>query len=837
MNTKLIVGILLLCTVIAIIYYLYNNQENTTSTIEELDNLTTEENTELQDNAVEQAADDQKMAITQGLDDIAELDPEAAQVIQEAFSEDAKDKKTSQACMVSPPCPDGMSLNTETNCCDVGEMSEKNRKKQQTIMYMNMGVGMAVDFAAQTAALAAAKTALRSGKKLAVYTASKLSKKFAAKVAAGQLGKEGFEKAAKELGEKAAKEAAERAGKEISQEAVEKAGEKAAKAAAKKLSGKVGKEAVEKAGQKIIQKATAKATAKASQAAARMTAKGAVTVGRSAGKAAAKSAAKGLMKLGKSLKPGPMMIFDMASMLADVIDIAGYGSFAPNEENVKTLEGIYYEIQKESIEIEAGEPKPQYPPLFQIAVIFPNQFNIALTNYTAERIIKAQTLLAEEGYSGEEIAEYTEYGDEEMEAFVTPDTAKNRDEIIYNKILGLLPEAFEPLIQLYPDYSTLGNEDGDGVVYGISLSKPGIQWWYNRPETKKIIQESYDKMKWTAANPEKSAKAQEEVAKKQALLVAEIEKEGIKLARLTEIVDELSEMTKVKPGPDYPLPVYSKEYYAVDKKNPMKDDNSQKKRRVKEGLVGGEVANKITSTIKDKIPNMIVQQLPNAIPQALPVMGIKMGCEDPAASANMLNMIPGIKKSKVGKFFASGDVKRDGVFFDPFRGVCEYPENFCNAMGGLKHRRIRDGRYTDCIQRTDAASRLGKVFLGETVTKGLTEIAQIIKVMKMRDLGKLATGCRPGYEQRGPFCLKKCELYGKGWTSRGEASMECKRACPKGTKSNGLYSCTMGKQLGKMVPRKTATKDCPPPPSNAQWTRELHDGEKPKYWSKRRALW
>ena len=341
-------------------------------------------------------------------------------------------------------------------------------------------------------------------------------------------------------------------------------------------------------------------------------------------------------------------------------------------------------------------------------------------------------------------------------------------------------------------------------------------------------------MKWTAANPEKAAKEQKEQASKVELLVAEIDQVGDDLERITQIVDELDELFKVKPGPDYPLPVYSKDYYAVDQKNPTKKDDSAAKERRKEGLVGSTVANKLTPTIKDTIPNMIVQQLPYAIPQALPVMGIKMGCEDPAASANMMNMIPGIKKSKVGKFFASGDVKRDGVFFDPFRGVCEYPENFCNAMGGLKHRRIRGGRYTECKQRTDAGSRLGKMFLGDTVTKGLTEIVQILKVMKLRDLGKIATGCRPGYEQRGPFCLKKCS---SGWKSRGEASMECAKACPKGTKSDGLYSCTMGKQIGKMVPRKTATRDCPQPPSNAQWKHELNEGKAPKYWSNRTALW
>ena len=128
-----------------------------------------------------------------------------------------------------------------------------------------------------------------------------------------------------------------------------------------------------------------------------MSAKGAITAGKTAAKAAAKASVKGLLKLGKSLKPGPMMMFDIASMIADVIDIAGYGSFTPNEENIKSLEGIYYELQKESIEVAAGEPKPQYPPLFQIAVIFSKQFNIALANYNAERIIKSTNIINREG--------------------------------------------------------------------------------------------------------------------------------------------------------------------------------------------------------------------------------------------------------------------------------------------------------------------------------------------------------------------------------------------------------------------------------------------------------
>jgi hypothetical protein len=195
-------------------------------------------------------------------------------------------------------------------------------------------------------------------------------------------------------------------------------------------------------------------------------------------------------KMGASASGGPagwvagavMMAFDLVTIFVDVADVSGYNSYISNDKLVEAKNQLDYADLQRSV-----EGNLDYPFLFPINEIYPNEFELALQEYP----VQMQSLVDQEMEKDPSMEELfldwiTKLEDNEEEPF--PDKlmefyekiySKNhiqRDKIIFQELTKLLGERIVNL-ELYEFMSTPKR-------IGISLSEKGaIEWNKTNHET------------------------------------------------------------------------------------------------------------------------------------------------------------------------------------------------------------------------------------------------------------------------------------------------------------------------------------------------------------------
>ena len=227
----------------------------------------------------------------------------------------------------------------------------------------------ATDKVTKEAAEKIAKAAKEATEKLAKEASEAALKKVASETAE-KVAKESLEKASKEATEaalnKATKEAAERLATELAQKASKELAEASATKLAKEAQEKLAKESMKKIlakgiGGKVSQKMGAKLLFKSAKAQLKMgtrilmnldSAASVAKLGMNVGKAIGKGFGNAL----KSLKPSPFIIFDLASILMDILDVGGYGKMGSKAQYYEQRDKINNQI-KNAVEQASKEAK------------------------------------------------------------------------------------------------------------------------------------------------------------------------------------------------------------------------------------------------------------------------------------------------------------------------------------------------------------------------------------------------------------------------------------------------------------------------------------------------
>lgn len=298
---------------------------------------------------------------------------------------------------------------------------------------------------AQEAVERAAKEAIEAGAEAVIKESMDKASKEAAK------------KAIKDLGKKATQEAIEKAVKEATEKAAREAGERAVK----EIGAKLGREVAEKAASTMATKAGGSIASKSAAAAA----KAAVTTAK-AGKASA-AAARGMASLTKLTNPltAAFVVFDLASLTIDLLDVSGYANFTANAVNENARNVAEMSAQDMCLEL-----KIDYPQLFPPEVVFPDEWTTALSAMQSEFVTEAISQLMDKHEDPDDITD-----DEVLrlcQTLVNKDP-KRRDTLLYEALVDALPSNQRKYVQLYSKLSTK-------TRIAVSLSRAGAEWWNGR---------------------------------------------------------------------------------------------------------------------------------------------------------------------------------------------------------------------------------------------------------------------------------------------------------------------------------------------------------------------
>jgi len=327
---------------------------------------------------------------------------------------------------------------------------------------MEKAVKEATDKAAKSAASkAVGKTVAKEVAERAAREAIEAGAEAVIKESMDKAAKEAAQKTIKDMGKKAAKEAIEKAVKE----ATEKAAKEAADLAVREISQRLGKEVAEKVASTMATKAGASIAAKSTAAAAKA-AKAAITAAK-VGKAGA-AASRGMASLTKLTNPmtAALVVFDLASLTVDLLDVSGYSNFTANAVNENARNVAEMSAQDMCLEL-----KIDYPQLFPPEMAFPDEWATALTAMQSEFITDAiSQLMDKDDESGDDISE-----DEVIKLLgqLINKDPKRRDQLIYDALVTALKPVDRKRVQLYKQLSTK-------TRVAVSLSEEGAKWWNSR---------------------------------------------------------------------------------------------------------------------------------------------------------------------------------------------------------------------------------------------------------------------------------------------------------------------------------------------------------------------
>ena len=219
---------------------------------------------------------------------------------------------------------------------------------------------------------------------------------------------------------------------------------------------------------------------------------------KAAGKALGRMAAKVALKAGNFAKIAAStsflkasIAFEVASMLIDLFDPAGYSLFVPNSETVKVRNSLEARFQ-------AGVSRNEWPYIFPISLVFPNEFKLVMGELTADAVKDALPKIAKKNptlfgeYFVSLLTEATFIREKEFNALMEKEIAESfnanpreRDNKIYNKLRETVKPTYRGWIKKYP---FLSNKDR----IAVSLSKTGVEQW-----------NKYNELKWRKWNSNK----------------------------------------------------------------------------------------------------------------------------------------------------------------------------------------------------------------------------------------------------------------------------------------------------------------------------------------------
>lgn len=326
-------------------------------------------------------------------------------------------------CAYPLPCGKGFQKNKDGTCCEVIPDKELSAKEQKIMMATEVGKAVVTGVVVEAALKFAARGGRAVGKAVLKGTTKQL---------------------ARQLGKKAAIIAA-------------------------RISAKIG--------QKLgVKAATNLSTRIAARAGVSLAAKTGVKVGtKVAAKAGAKTATKGASMLTK-LKPGPMAVFDMASLTLDIFDPGGYNLFQSNKINEHLRNST--EVAQEKM---AKESALSYPYTFPLSEIFPEEMDEAMAGLMPVFFEDVLAIIEQKHPDKfdnimESIVGDAEMTEEEDELFsntfidVMNNNAVKRDKEIHKYLKTVLSKSELDKIEFYEFMSTKERQ-------GLTLSEIGVKEW------------------------------------------------------------------------------------------------------------------------------------------------------------------------------------------------------------------------------------------------------------------------------------------------------------------------------------------------------------------------
>ena len=217
-----------------------------------------------------------------------------------------------------------------------------------------------------------------------------------------------------------------------------------------------------------------------------------------AGTVTGKIATKVALHAGKFAKfaaSGPFIAatiaFEVASALIDLFDPAGYSLFVPNSQTAKIRNSLEAKLQ-------ASVPKTQWPYIFPISLVFPDEFKLVMGELTKEAVTDAMSAIAKKDpgifadYFVSLLSDKTFTREEEFGKMIEDEVSNSinknpieRDDKIFRKLRDVVKPDYRSWIKKYP---FLSNKDR----IAVSLSKIGVKEW-----------NKWNKHKWRKWYPKK----------------------------------------------------------------------------------------------------------------------------------------------------------------------------------------------------------------------------------------------------------------------------------------------------------------------------------------------
>ena len=186
------------------------------------------------------------------------------------------------------------------------------------------------------------------------------------------------------------------------------------------------------------------------------------------------------LKFAKVLSNPAVLLAQLALMILDIFDPAGYSAYVSN--NMQQLIKNLQSVEMEKMVIESGLT---YPLLMPIAYIFPDSAaNIILalmpeftpaamdilgTTEAGQALLGKMFLLELDPTTPELTAEDNVVFIEAVNVAMNKDFVK-RDDLILKYLLESLPDNRKDFVKLYPAYSS-------ETTFGVSLTKKGVEYW------------------------------------------------------------------------------------------------------------------------------------------------------------------------------------------------------------------------------------------------------------------------------------------------------------------------------------------------------------------------
>jgi hypothetical protein len=212
---------------------------------------------------------------------------------------------------------------------------------------------------------------------------------------------------------------------------------------------------------------------------------------RAIGRAAAKlalSAARFSKIVASSAFSRGMLAFEIGSMALDIFDPAGYNLFIPNSETVKVRNTLESKFQ-------ASVPRDQWPYIFPISLVFPDEFRLVMAELTSEVIPDVLTDILESDpelfidvftryIEGDEVEVAVDFMQDKVTEAINANP-RERDNKIYTKLREVLRPTYKAWIS---KYTFLSNEQR----IAVSLSRTGVTEW-----------NKFNEVRWRRWNPDR----------------------------------------------------------------------------------------------------------------------------------------------------------------------------------------------------------------------------------------------------------------------------------------------------------------------------------------------